>query len=112
MVSGVQREEGSDRGADFARSSNNQLRIEDLRGGRRSIPVDPVEETLGCDCPDSSGILRDDGHWWIKQVGEQEVVETDDGNIMEVARPAKGPNRAYREEVLSGKDSGWRRGKP
>ena len=68
-------------------------------------PVSPSIRRNSCSAASSSdrvGILRDDGHRRVEQVGEQEVVEADQGHLVLAAEPAQCPH-AHRSSPGSGR---------
>ena len=92
--------------ADLARSASDQgVRADDLLR-RRSIAVEPSEQELRCGPPELGRIVRDDRDGRIEQVGEREVIEPDERDLVLECERAERLDRADREVVLPGDEGG------
>ena len=63
--------------------------------------MDPPEQYLGAELPDGRRILGNDRYARFEEIGQREIVETDQGGAVLQACRTKGPNRADRYQVLS-----------
>ena len=81
------------------------------RAVRRRIPRRAAEELLGREPADGVRVLGDHRHRRVEHVGEQEVVEADQGHLVLPAEPAQGLQGADRHEVLRGEQRGRRLGR-
>src|SRR5438309_3649074 len=75
-----------------------------FRGG--VIAIEPTEQHLGGGAPDGGWVLSDDGDAWLQQIGEQDIVETDQGNALMKSHAPKRPECADGDQVLTGEESG------
>ena len=81
-------------------SANGQITCCD---GRR-VAVEPAEQELGGGAAELGRIVRHDGDGRIEQIGEREVVESDDRDLVLQPERAERLDRADREVVLARED--------
>ena len=71
---------------------------------RLFVPVHAREEQLRCRPSDRRGILRDDRHRRVEEIGQQNLVEADECNSMLGLHLFERPDGADRDQILPCED--------
>src|SRR6202795_3953001 len=90
--------------SDLARASGDQTGRDNLVRGGRAVAVEAAEEQLGRGGSHRGGALGDDRNPGVEHVGEQDVVEADEGDLVMESEPPKCSEDADAEQVLSGEN--------
>ena len=98
------------RRGDLARTPRQQPRRHHERLLRSGVAVEAAEEALCREGPDSCRVLGDDGDGRLEQLGEQQVVEPDQGDLVLTSERVQRPDRPQGDEVLGGEQCGGRLG--
>src|SRR5260370_33445759 len=74
----------------------------------RPMAIEAAEQHLGGSPSDSGRVLGDDGDAGLEEVGEQDVVEADQGHTRMQSEPSEGAEGPDSNQVLSGEEGGRR----
>jgi soluble P-type ATPase len=91
---------------DLARAALDQAGRHDVHAGLGGVPVNPPEQDLGGEGADAGDVLGDDGDRGIEHVGERDVVEADQGDLVLQAVGAQCPDGTEGDQVLAAEDGG------
>ncbi len=90
------------------RAAADERRVDDEVLRRRGVAADAREEPLRDEPADLGHVLADDGERRVEEVGQREVVEADERDLVVHAALAQRPDGPGREDVPAGEDRGRR----
>src|SRR5438067_13042365 len=90
----------------LARAPRYQPRGHDMMLRRCAIAVEASKQRFGSGPPDGCRILCDDGDRRLQEIGKQDLVESDEGDLLMQTEISECAKRSDGDQVLGGKQGG------